>query len=304
MPYQNIDWIAVDWGTSNLRAWLIDGAGKTIACRDSSDGMGSLEKSEFEPALLSLIGDVLNPVRRVPIVCCGMVGSRQGWIEAPYQSVPCPPLSIEQAVNVSALGRRLDVMILPGVSQANPADVMRGEETQISGYLSENRDFRGTICLPGTHTKWVRIQNGMIIDFRSFITGELFFALSNYTVLRHGLSDRDWNQSAFLGGVRDAMSHCENLTADLFSIRAAGLIHELSGTEARARLSGLLVGLELAGSQSYWDESELVLIGAPALTHMYETALSELDVSTEIADTETVTLNGLRAAYREFMATT
>ncbi|MEM7190931.1 MAG: 2-dehydro-3-deoxygalactonokinase, partial [Pseudomonadota bacterium] len=159
------DWIAVDWGTSSLRAWAMgpDGA---VAEAASADGMARLEPAEFEPALLALVGDWLGDTA-TPIVACGMVGAKQGWCEAPYAAVPCRPLDAAACVRVPAIDRRIDMRIIPGLSQDHPADVMRGEETQISGFLAAEPDFAGTICLPGTHTKWASVADGIVSQFQT-----------------------------------------------------------------------------------------------------------------------------------------
>ena len=173
------DWIAVDWGTTNVRAWGLTSDGVVSCEASSSKGMGRLKPAEFESALLELVGSWLPQERRTSVLACGMVGARQGWIEAPYRQAPCAPVRAGEVVHPPTGDARLYVAILPGVSQTQPhADVMRGEETQIAGFLSERSHFDGVICLPGTHTKWVRIHAGEIVRFQTFMTGELFDLLS------------------------------------------------------------------------------------------------------------------------------
>src|SRR5690606_31171093 len=163
------EWIALDWGTSNMRAWAM-GADDTVLARASSaKGMGQLRPDEFEPALIETVGDWLIEGRRVPVIACGMVGARQGWIEAAYAQVPTPPIAAAMTP-APANGLRIAVFIVPGVSQAEPADVMRGEETQIAGFTARHGD--GIVCLPGTHSKWAMVENGKITRFRTAMTGE------------------------------------------------------------------------------------------------------------------------------------
>lgn len=299
MSASKTEWIAVDWGTTNLRAWLFDAAGEIIAERSSGDGMGRLSPEAFEPKLLTLVGEYLSDDDVVHVIACGMVGARQGWAEAPYAAVPCAPPGIERAKAAPSRDPRLQVRILPGVSQAAPADVMRGEETQIAGFLALNPGFEGAICLPGTHTKWVRVGAGEIASFRTFMTGELFALLGAQSLLRHSFSGEEWDDVAFLDAVTDAMAAPEMVTADLFSIRAAGLLHGLSGAAARARLSGLLFGVELAGARPYWAGRKVALVGSEALCRLYEKALAEHGVTTQRADADAITLAGLKAAYEE-----
>lgn len=287
-----VAWIAVDWGTSHVRAWLMRADGVVLDRRSSTQGMGTLDRAGFEPALRALAGDVLP----APVLACGMVGSRQGWAEAPYSAVPCAPPSAAQAVQVP--GTDLDVRILPGVKQPRPADVMRGEETQIAGYLATSPGFDGVICLPGTHTKWVHVSAGEIVSFRTAMTGEMFGLLSKQSVLRHSMGD-GWDSEAFATGVDQSLSRPEGLAAALFSLRAEGLLGDLAGDAARARLSGLLIGAELASMRPYWLGQQVALIGADRLSDAYATALAAQGVPCQQADAEDMTLAGLTAAYTQ-----
>jgi len=277
-------WIAVDWGTSHLRAWLMDARDQVIEQRRSDAGMARLGRDQFAGALEALVGRFDGPV-----VACGMVGARQGWAEAPYAQAPCAPPSAAAASRVG------DVHILPGISQARPADVMRGEETQIAGYLSGNPDFDGVICLPGTHTKWVHLSAGEIVSFRTSMTGELFALLSEQSVLRHSVGE-GWDDDAFAAGVSDALSKPEALGAALFHIRAQGLLGTPDPDVARARLSGLLIGAELAAMRPYWLGQAVALVGALDLVARYGDALQLQGVTTDVADGDAMTLEGLIAA--------
>jgi 2-dehydro-3-deoxygalactonokinase len=294
------DWIAVDWGTSHLRAWAMAGDA-VLAEAASDDGMGRLTRAQFEPALLRLIDPWLGAVR-MPVVACGMVGSRQGWVEAPYATVPCRPLP-EALVAVPVTDPRIDVRVVPGLRQMEPADVMRGEETQIAGFLAATPGFDGVICLPGTHSKWVHISAGEVVSFRSFMTGEMFDLLSTASVLRHTVGE-GWDAGAFEQAVSDALSRPEAVAARLFSIRAEALLRGLDAGSARARLSGALIGLELAGARPYWLGQNVALIGAPKLSAIYASALAAQGVPAEVADGAAMTRAGLAAARALTMETT
>lgn len=291
------NWIAVDWGTSNLRAWAMSTDGAIIAETRSDKGMGSLSKDAFEPALLDLVGDWLG-ADTTPVLACGMVGSRQGWHEAPYLSVPCPPYS--QAVSVPTGDSRISMHILPGLKQEAPPDVMRGEETQIAGFLAKNPEFDGVLCLPGTHSKWVRISAGEVISFQSFMTGEVFGLLKSQSVLRHSI-DPDCSEG-FEEAVAETLSKPEILAAKLFQIRAADLVHGVPKGQGNGRLSGLLIGAELAASRPYWLGQNVALIGAPSLTERYAKALATQGVPAEETDGATIALQGLTAAYLELVS--
>lgn len=294
------DWIAVDWGTTNLRAWAMrDGA--PVAEAQSGKGMGKLEQSDFEPALLELIDPWLGQ-GEILIVACGMVGSRSGWLEATYQTVPARPLSSD-LVTAPARDSRLDVRIIPGMKQLSPADVMRGEETQISGFLREYPAYDGVLCLPGTHSKWVQISAGEVVSFRTFMTGEMFSLLAKNSVLRLTVGD-GWDDTAFADSVADAMSRPEAIAQRLFSLRAEGLLSGLDGGTARARLSGALIGAELAAARPYWLGQSVALIGEEPLSGFYAKALATQGLEAESADAEACTLGGLTTAFDKLMETT
>ncbi len=304
MADQSISWIAADWGTTHLRVWIFGPRGEQIAALSSADGMGRLSPEQFEPALLSLIDTYLREGRQTPVIACGMVGARQGWVEAPYDAAPCPPPGANSAILAPVDDPRLTVRILPGVSQSKPADVMRGEETQIAGYLAQNPGFDGVICLPGTHTKWAHISAGEIVSFRTFMTGELFSLLSERSVLRHGISSDGWDGAAFAEAIDDAMARPQTLAADLFSIRASALLESLPPATARARLSGFLIGLELAGARPYWLGQHVILIGAETLSNLYSAALMAQGTQAELAGGDAMTLAGLTAAFESSMKET
>ncbi len=287
------DWIAVDWGTSNLRVWAMGPEG-VLAEASSEAGMGSLQRDEFEPALLKLIGGWLGE-GGVPVLACGMVGARQGWAEAPYRAVPCAPVAKGELIPVLTHDPRLKVRIVPGLKQASPADVMRGEEVQIAGALSLLRDFDGILCLPGTHSKWAHISAGEVVSFQTFMTGEMFALLAGQSVLRHGIG-AGWDDTAFDSGLSDALSRPEKIAARLFSLRAEGLLNAMSPDSTRARLSGLLIGIELAAAKPYWLGQRVVLIGAPKLSAHYARALGAQGLKTETLDVTACTLSGLATA--------
>ena len=288
------DWIAIDWGTSNLRAWAM-GAGGVLAEARSEDGMGRLARDDFEAALLRLIGPWLSGPQ-VAVLACGMVGSRQGWFEAPYRAVPCAPLQAGALVAVPVKDPRIKVQIAPGLKQMHPADVMRGEETQIAGALALYPDFDGAICLPGTHSKWAQISAGEVVSFQTFLTGELFALLSEQSVLRHGMIGKEWDEAAFDHGVAEGLLRPERLSANLFRLRAEGLIADLGPAAARARLSGLLIGAELAASKAYWLGTRVALVGSSTLTGLYARALASQAVTAETLAAKDCTIAGLAYA--------
>jgi 2-dehydro-3-deoxygalactonokinase len=292
-------WIAVDWGTSNLRAWGIGCDGGVVAEASSVQGMGKLERSGFEPALLELVGDWLPQGRQTLVIACGMVGARQGWIEVPYRQAPCRPVFSDVIGSPETRDPRLKVKVLAGIKQTKPGpDVMRGEETQIAGFLAENLGFEGTLCLPGTHTKWVRIDAGEIVHFKTFMTGELFNLLATQSVLRHSFGGTGWDRGEFVKAIASMANEPDRFAGRLFAIRAEGLVLGLEPAMAKARLSGTLIGSELAGARDYWLDQSVTIVGNGAQSETYAEALSALGQSPRMIDATHVTLAGLKSAYQ------
>ncbi len=295
------DWIAVDWGTSNLRAWAMGPEGTPVAEASSDRGMATLDRAGFEPALIDLIGPWLG-ADPVDVIACGMVGSRQGWVEAPYAAVPCPPRLDAPFAVAPTRDPRLRVHVLHGLKQDRPADVMRGEETQIAGLLAREPGFDGVACLPGTHSKWAHLSAGEVVAFASFMTGELFALLSRQSVLRHSVAADGWSDGDFAEAVEDTLSRPERMVARLFGLRAEALIADLTPDRARARLSGLLIGVELAAARPYWLGREVVLIGATGTTRAYAAALALTGLAPRTLPATEMTLAGLAAARAQLAA--
>ena len=263
-------WIAADWGTTHMRAWAIDEKGEVLAYSESNEGMKDLQQNEFEPVLLRLIENWLDNKKITPVMACGMVGARQGWVETPYLKTPCVPIDKIQLTVASTKDSRIQVNLVPGVMQHKPADIMRGEETQIAGFVKENPSFDGIVCLPGTHTKWVNVRAGQIEKFRTFMTGELFGVISNNTLIKHSIESEGWDQVSFDNGVIKGFDNPGLITADLFSLRSESIVNDLDSNSARATLSGLLLGVELNGAISYWKDKNVILIGSELLTNNYQ----------------------------------
>ena len=300
-----LDWIAVDWGTTHLRAYALTSQQQVLAEAKSADGMGGLAADEFEPALLRLISEWLpeqglNAVEQgqVPVLACGMVGARQGWKEAEYQIVPCSPQSRDGLTTVITNNKRIELQILPGLCQLNEADVMRGEETQIAGLLATKSNAFSCVCLPGTHSKWVQLNQGEITEFSTYMTGEMFALMSEHSILRHGVHSTEWDDAAFLAAVNHAVNSPQLLLNDLFRIRAKGLLEAMSANTARAHLSGLLIGSEIAGAKHYWQSQRVALIGEDELVALYVAALNHLGIDCEVFSPKAMTLAGLSNAYQ------
>ncbi len=297
----DITLIAADWGTSNLRIWGIDHRGQVINTINNGKGMASLIPSEFEPYLISLIESWLPKEgnAKCPIIICGMAGAKNGWKEAAYLKAPCPPINKKKIIQVETDDQRISVSIVPGIMQTSPPDVMRGEETQIAGYLSKNPDFDGIICLPGTHTKWAHISANEIVSFKTFMTGEIFLSLSERSILKTSVQSNDFDSTSFLEAFEDTYSNPALLSSKLFGLRAADLLENTSTKFLKSKLSGYLIGCELAGAKSYWLGQNIIMIGNNDLCILYQKALKKLGLNATIENTQNVTLNGLKQVIPE-----
>lgn len=288
-----LDYIAVDWGTSTLRAYAIDLKGRIVDEVSSDKGMGKLQPDEFESTLLALIAHWLSGEHQLTIYACGMVGARGGWQEAGYEQVPFDVHRGVKLTPVITKDPRMDVQIVPGLSQSAPADVMRGEETQIFGLLAAYPDFAGTIILPGTHSKWAEIKAGQILGFKTYMTGEMFNLLSRHSVVSASLSDDGWDDDAFLAGVKEAMALPQDLTHLVFGLRAKSLLAELKPVEARAMLSGLLMGVEINSGMDHFAMGQVAIVGGETLMRIYQAAFRAFDIEPLCDVGENFTVSGL-----------
>lgn len=291
--------IAVDWGTSSFRLWLMSADGSVLAERRSNEGLAAASAAGFENVLDSHLSE-LPQSDGLPVVICGMAGSRQGWVEAGYVSVPADLKSIVTgAVTVPGIDR--DVTILPGlcVKSARDPDVMRGEETQLLGAVME-AGGSGRYCMPGTHSKWVQMRDTKVTAFQTYMTGELFSVIRSATILKHSMPETgsvQANDPEFLTGVRDAWLTPARFTHELFSIRAGQLLEDRNAGDNQARLSGLLVGLELAGA-GVGDDEPVALVATGRLEQLYHAALVACGASVQTIDADVAVQRGLRQAWR------
>jgi 2-dehydro-3-deoxygalactonokinase len=309
---ERLAWVAVDWGSSHLRAWGLDERGEVLARGGSDKGMLALTPEDYEPALLGTIGDWLPASGRVAVWVCGMAGARQGWREAAYLPLPTRLEELTRgAVAPSLRDARLEVRLLPGLCQHADAakrgfDVMRGEETQLAGLVAWEPEFSGLVCLPGTHAKWAWLEGGEVKRFATYLTGELYGLLAGQSVLRHTVADAGLVESgcreAFIGAVREAADEPGRFSQWLFGLRAADLLDDsLPAGEARrarlgARLSGLAIGLELGGVRHELASVPITLIGSEALCERYALALGALGHTSRRLDGEAAVLAGLGLA--------
>jgi 2-dehydro-3-deoxygalactonokinase len=295
---------AADWGTSSFRLWLLDAAGTVLAERRSGDGMLTAGAEGFGPILERQLA-AAGAAAELPVIVCGMAGARQGWIEAPYVTLPAGLDGI-LAGAVPVPGQSRTIRILPGLAQrsADAPDVMRGEETQLAGILPLFTSGRHLICMPGTHSKWVEAADGVISGFRTWLTGELFSVLSKQSILRHSLGENAApalpDNAVFRAACADALTQGGDVGPSLFRIRAATLLNDLKPDEAAATLSGLLIGAEIASARRVFDAAadKVILVASGPLGSLYAAALKLAGCAVLQADADEAVRAGLFEAAK------
>ena len=263
--------IGVDWGTSSFRAYrLRDGV--VIGRIETAGGILGIPQGGFAAALRQAIAPWLA-AGETEILLCGMVGSRQGWVEAPYLPCPAGPAEIAAAaIPIPFDGAR--VRLLPGLTTRAPGgtpDVMRGEETKLVGLLATLGTAPALVCLPGTHSKWARLADGQVVGFTTHMTGELRAVLLDHSILGRQARAAPPDAAAFRRGLHRA-AEPGGLSHHLFGTRALGLFGELPETATESYLSGLLIGAECRAEAS--GAGTVHLAGAEALAERYAIALT------------------------------
>lgn len=296
--------IALDWGTTSLRAYLFDAAGEVLDTRISTAGIMNLpvpaEEGGFDAAFDEACGVWLAQASALPVLAAGMVGSAQGWVQAPYVETPAGEDALVAGIVKVRAACGVELAVVPGVLEPGALpNVMRGEETQIFGALgalaaasadvdgvsaSQPQTHTALIGLPGTHAKWVVVEGASIARFYTFMTGEVYAALTAHTILGRTMKrPAAPDTAAFLRGVTVAREHgCAGVLATVFSTRTLGLTDQLAADEQPDYLSGLLIGHELAGLEAVLSRRDVELaactprlIGTDALCERYRLALAQ-----------------------------
>lgn len=286
--------IAVDWGTTNRRVFVLDAHGQVVDRFFDGAGVLSILANEF-PDVITMLRDRCG---KRPMLLAGMIGSNRGWIPAPY--VDCPATVATIAAGLVAVEGQ-DIRIVPGVADRTNgrADVMRGEEVQLLGALAAGMIEPDTkVCHPGTHAKWALIEGGALATFKTLMTGEIFAMLRRHSLLAGPLTGDVSPDPAFEEGVRTAFERRE-LLADLFSIRARSLLGTLAAEDVSSFGSGLLVGSDVAVGLDFVGEGAVALIGDPALTRLYACALALAGRQSQQIDGEVAFLAGIKVIAAE-----
>jgi 2-dehydro-3-deoxygalactonokinase len=280
--------IGVDWGTTSLRAYRI-GAGGTVLDRlDRPGGILTVPEGGFSAALADAIGPWLS-AGETRVLLCGMVGSRQGWIEAPYLRCPAGPAEIA-AATIPVPFDTAEVRLVPGLTTEDShgiPDVMRGEETKLVALADTLGSGAHLVCLPGTHSKWARIEAGRIAHFTTHMTGEAFAALSQHTILARTSAEGPERPEAFARGVARARQG-GGLLHHLFGARTLHLMDRLEPAETRSFLSGLLIGHEIVAALAETGATRVELVGAAGLAALYADALRLSGVAVRSHDPDLV----------------
>lgn len=242
--------IAIDWGTSNLRASLLDADAQAVETRSAPGGVMKVKDGLYAPELLALCGDWIDQGMG-PLIASGMIGSRQGWKEAPY--LHCPAGLTEAASQLTRVQVKpgVDLHIVPGltcIGADGEHDVMRGEETQLWGAALPPHSC---CVLPGTHSKWAWIGTGGAVErFATYMTGELYGLLTQHGILGRLMRFGESNTEAFEAGVRLGLDHHANATHVIFAARTAGLMGRIAAEGLPDYLSGILLGVEIGSARS------------------------------------------------------
>jgi 2-dehydro-3-deoxygalactonokinase len=265
--------IGVDWGTSSLRAYRLGPDGAVTDRLDRPGGILTVAEGGFPAALRDAVGPWLAAGER-RVLLCGMIGSRQGWVEAPYLPCPAGPDEIA-AATIPIPFEDAELRLVPGLTTQDEdgvPDVMRGEETKLVAMAGKIDGGTATICMPGTHSKWARIEGGRVRHFTTHMTGEAFGALSTHTILARTSEDGPDQPGAFARGVLRARQE-GGLLHHLFGARTLHLMGKLEQAETRSFLSGLLIGHEVRAALAGERAAEVELVGAAGLAALYATAL-------------------------------
>lgn len=296
--------VAIDWGSSSFRVWLLARDSKVLAESRGPEGMTHCVTSGFEPVLRAHLVKLAAPAS-LPILICGMAGARQGWVEAPYVDAPTRLTDFAtRAVRVP--NGFADIRILPGISQRDPLapEVMRGEETQLLGLGAGVA--RQLVCMPGTHSKWVVLEDGWLRRFATLMTGELFGLLSKHSTLAFAIeADVRFGADApaFLNALdKGAADPCLALSR-LFGVRAAQLLGFETRSDGAAHLSGLLIGAEvLAARQNFPDHADVTLVASGSVAELYRAALQRVGLNVKHVDADHAVRQGLYLAAHSLWA--
>jgi len=268
--------IGIDWGTTSFRAYQIAADGTVIDTVEAAEGIANPPTGGFEQTFDRHVGPWLDDGAPLPVVASGMISSRNGWRETPYLKAPADAAAFGAALtaHVSQAGRRLHFVsgLICDDPSGNP-DVMRGEETQLIGCLALGVPD-GLFVMPGTHSKWAMTEEGRLLGFRTYMTGEVFAVMREHSLLGVFIDADAWSEAAFADGVAASLTDKDSVLHRLFTVRSRVLDRRMAADDTAAYLSGILIGEELrAGLAGLTEGADLTVVGAGALVDRYLAAL-------------------------------
>ena len=263
--------IALDWGTTSLRAYQVNAKGEITDQLSAPEGIMAIKDGKFEETLESHIGAWS---KSLPIIASGMITSRQGWVECPYAECPAGAAELAKLIKTQKTTSGRAVHFITGLHNRSTSiqhDVLRGEETQVLGALENGATHFVT---PGTHSKWVDVKTGRINHFATYMTGESFALYRNHSILGKLMTSDQPNEPAFKRGVEQAFADPAGLLHSLFSVRSLGLFNAVPAEALHSYLSGLLIGAEVGhATMAHDDAVDYCVLGSPAIGAAYVTAM-------------------------------
>lgn len=301
------DFIGIDWGTTNIRAWAMSSDGTVLKESTADEGLLTATELGFHNVLTRHL-DILGTPQGTPIMMCGMVGSRQGWVEAPYARAPASLDQIaSQAVNVPF--DKADARIMPGVAlyDSDAPDVMRGEETQLMGIDPALLSGPTLVAMPGTHAKWVRMEGRHLTNFSTWLTGEMYAVFATESILKHAIQGEQNNVTienpVFQKWALRALEGEGGVMGEVFKIRAATLLNGMTALDAAAALSGYMIGNEVRDAKRRFaeDVSRALMVGSGSIGALYRFALEHAGFEVHQLSAEKTVQTGLTMAANQLL---
>lgn len=297
--FNSENFIAVDWGSSNLRIWVYQ-QNQCVWQHADQNGVLKHNPDAFKDTWLTLLSLCPQPLSKdTTVIMSGMVGSNIGWVDSHYLRCPTPLSALSQHLTAVEDAGPFPTFIVPGLQISGPEayNVMRGEETQLFGALTDDRWY----VFPGTHSKWVQMQEGIVCDFQTIMTGEFFHLLSHYSIVGKNAGEQNTNIQAFLAGAERGW-HETCLSRGVFDLRARILSHSLPPDTLYESLSGLLIGHEIAQMLQHYainTGEEVVLVGNEDLLSRYQSLFHHFGYRCRLCNGEKAFINGIRRLLHE-----
>lgn len=288
-------WIAVEWGEDTLRAWAIGADGAIRARAEATLTPAAGYADGGQGALFALIGDWLG-MAPMPVLATGMFGTVLPPAEGRCLPVPAKPGALGPVDVPGWGGGRVTLSVIPALAQADPADLLQAEVAQIAGYLAQDADFDGVLCLVGTRSAWVQISAAEVVSFQTTMSGRLIDLVATQMGLSPEQAAGTTDLADFDAALADILSDPRRLAQRLSGLRAASVLEGAAPARLHGRLAGALIGAELAATRPYWLGQQVVVAGAPGLAVLYQRALTGQGVALRMAPWPDLALAGLAHA--------